>query len=303
MELIDIYVDLCKRLGGCSDWVQGAGGNISVKSGDDLIVKASGARIGDTTRDSGYVICSISALQTLITSGTEDSSSALKAGSGKPSIEAFFHIVPARIVVHLHPSHLLTQLCAARAARSHASMIPYVKPGLQLADAFFAVYKPSTRLYFLQNHGIIVCGETVEEVMTVLESIQGWSNLSIVNALYNCVYKNTGKQPIVKSFKATTPSKLVPYTPDMAVFLQTPLFSSPASILSDLDTYFDTYKTTPNIVCSEGVTYIVAPSLSKCYDIYEILMAYNEVEAGEPLSPQDVRELTSWDKEISRKAN
>ena len=300
MELIDTYVDLCRRLGGCSDWVQGAGGNISVKSGDDLVVKASGARIGETTRENGYVICSISALQTLISENNEDSSSALRSGVGKPSIEAFFHIVPARFVVHLHPSHLLTQLCAAR---THASTIPYVKPGLQLAAAFFAVYKPATRLYFLQNHGIIACGETVEEVITILESIQGWSNLHLVNTIYNFVYKNTGKQPIVKSFKAHVPTaKLAPYTPDMAVFLQAPLFSSPPSIQSDLETYYATYKTYPNIVCSEGVTYIIAPALNKCYDIHEILTAYYEVESGEPLSASDVLELTTWDKEIDRKA-
>ena len=298
MELVPVYVDLCRRLGGYSDWIQGAGGNFSIKQGDDLIVKASGVRICDTTESSGYVVCSIAALKECIARGEEDSSSALRGGAGKPSIEAFFHVAPAPIVVHLHPSHMLTMLCDP-AART----IPYCRPGLSLAHAFLEAYSPQKKVYFLQNHGIILCGSTVDEIMDLLAEMEGWTNITITNTIYEFVKSHTGKSQIVKSFKGMAPREVYPYTPDMAVFLQSPLYTSEVTIASDITKYVTNHGTHPTIVCDGEVTYIVAPSLSKCYDIYEILVAHTEVDlAGKPLPHAEVYALNHWDKEILRKS-
>ena len=149
MELLDEYVYVCRMIGGWTDWVQGVGGNISVKQGDEILVKRSGARIGDTTKDAGWVKCSIIRLRECMENNTENTVSAILQGTGTPSIEAFLHLLPARIIVHLHPSHLLNTLCSDV---DSFSSIPYTKPGLQLAQQLMRAYMPSTNIYFLKNH-------------------------------------------------------------------------------------------------------------------------------------------------------
>jgi ribulose-5-phosphate 4-epimerase/fuculose-1-phosphate aldolase len=302
MELLDTYVELCRVIGGMTDWVQGGGGNISIKDGDTLLLKESGVRIGDTTRTYGFVYTSIAKLQTCIATNNEDCSSSILGGTGKPSIEAFFHTVPSKYVVHLHPSHLLDTLC-----QSNAAFIPYFKPGLDLAKHFLQVYSKDTNLYYLQNHGIIITADTCETIFSIMNSIKGWTDINLVSQLFN-IYKNsdtTVLPPIIKSFQMLPPRKINALTPDIVVFLKQPLYTTLTTLSEDLTRYYDEFKVLPNIICDGMTTYIVGNNIGKCYDIFEILCAVQSVTpetCHNLLSNKEQYALVNWDKEKHRQS-
>ena len=56
------YIYLSKLFGACIDYVQATGGNISVKTDTELIIKKSGFAMAETTESKGYVICSLDTL-------------------------------------------------------------------------------------------------------------------------------------------------------------------------------------------------------------------------------------------------
>jgi ribulose-5-phosphate 4-epimerase/fuculose-1-phosphate aldolase len=300
MELLAEYVSLCRMIGGWTDWVQGVGGNISIKCDQSMIVKRSGARIADTTMSSGWVLCSIPLLRECMDNNTENTETAVLGGSGKPSIEAFMHMIPHRIVVHLHPAHLLNDLCRDISGESAVPVIPYVKPGLELAHSLMRVYTPSQKLYFLQNHGIVVCGDTVADIICGLQRYEGWTNLSLSVQIYNAI----GSQPIIKTIKHVCDyDRFRAFTPDILVFLQqAPLHTAVESCSSDIIAYKTKYGTFPTIVSYDNIIYIISPSIAQCYDILEIFMAYADIDThSREISADDQYSITHWDKELARK--
>lgn len=302
MELLTEYVDLCRTIGGMTDWVQAGGGNISIKDGDTLLLKESGVRIGDTTRTGGFVYTSIAKLQECIAADIEDCSTAVTGGFSKPSIEAFFHTVPSKYVVHLHPSHLLDALC-----EQTAGFIPYVKPGLSLAKKFFEVYDASRNIYYLQNHGVIITTDSYAQIFEIMSSIKGWTDINLCVKLYD-IFKTSSASnipPIIKSFQWFPPSTIRPLTPDIVVFLKQPLFTTVDTLSEDFSNYLETYKVLPNIICDGGATYIIASSIGKCYDIFEMLCVEQSLAPKEThvlLTDDEQSALTNWDKEKHRQA-
>jgi NAD(P)-dependent dehydrogenase (short-subunit alcohol dehydrogenase family)/rhamnose utilization protein RhaD (predicted bifunctional aldolase and dehydrogenase) len=110
----------------------------------------------------------------------------------RPSVESVLHhIIPRRFVVHTH-STVANWLTCARAGRNVASelfgdgilWIPYVDPGFVLArliDETLRSYRKQAgrdcpRALLMQNHGLIVGGDSPEEVRShtawVVESIR-----------------------------------------------------------------------------------------------------------------------------------
>jgi ribulose-5-phosphate 4-epimerase/fuculose-1-phosphate aldolase len=300
MELLDEYVELCRLIGGWTDWVQGVGGNCSIKKDNSLIIKKSGARIGDTTKDNGWVICSITKLKEKIVNNEENAEDTIISGVGKPSIESFMHTIPARIVVHLHPSHMMSTLCSDHTL----DMIPYVKPGIGLAKKVLDEFRIEKRVYLLQNHGIILCGDSINDILGLMKLHRGWTNIAIAQQLYYGILQMTSKPMIVKTYKGICTDQFKAFTPDILVFLQSkPLLSSESDFEHDLQAYIQKHTQIPSVVYVDNVLYIISHSISQAYDILEILNAYNEISTTcKELTHDEQISIVSWDKEIARKA-
>ena len=85
-------------------FVQGGGGNVSIKTESELIVKASGTRLNEATTSIGFVILNRQVAKECIKSGSS-LQPAVAAGSpvGRPSIEAPLHAeCGGKYVVHIH---------------------------------------------------------------------------------------------------------------------------------------------------------------------------------------------------------
>jgi len=110
MMMTTDYTTLCRLIGPWTDWIQGPGGNISVKNtaGTDMLVKKSGALL---SAPNNWVRCDLPAIRTALANGQEHIEHTVLEGAGKPSIEAFLHAFPPRIIVHAHPYPLMNALC------------------------------------------------------------------------------------------------------------------------------------------------------------------------------------------------
>jgi rhamnose utilization protein RhaD (predicted bifunctional aldolase and dehydrogenase)/NAD(P)-dependent dehydrogenase (short-subunit alcohol dehydrogenase family) len=199
---LDQLVKLSHYYGLDVEFVIAGGGNTSVKTGDRLFVKASGTSLADIMPD-GFVELSRSALDELLAADLgadpvvreERFKHAILAarvdpGRGqRPSVECVLHgLFPARFVVHTHSTSVNWLACArdgGEAARTlfgdEVLWIPYVDPGYVLARSVneaLTAHRSVTgrerpRALLMQNHGIIVGGDTPDEVRDNTDFVVG----------------------------------------------------------------------------------------------------------------------------------
>ena len=188
---LETLIEISRRYGADPDYVLAGGGNTSLKDGDVIAVKASGALLG-TIDENGFVQLSLSKLRALFDMALPSDSEArekivlekllearLPGQTRRPSVETLLHaLFPYRFVIHLHPALVNGMLCSRQALsaaetlfRNEASVLPYITPGYILADAVRRVFEHRTssgmsppKILFLQNHGVFVAEDSVEEI-------------------------------------------------------------------------------------------------------------------------------------------
>lgn len=188
-KLLQEFSRVSKTAGARADYVQGGGGNTSVKlAGGLMAIKASGFCLSDIEPDKAYAVLDGAAVRDFyLTSepeqfeNVEDAGSAKAKGSVKtieglaqlrPSVEAGFHSILKTFVVHTHSVYANLAACAVnckdictaafQGADYSWGMVPYVDPGANLT---FAIRNELRRveaetgkipsIIIMQNHGII----------------------------------------------------------------------------------------------------------------------------------------------------
>jgi ribulose-5-phosphate 4-epimerase/fuculose-1-phosphate aldolase len=307
MELINEYIHLSRYLGGFIELNQGPGGNISIKQDNNIIIKKSGALLANTTEQSNWVICNIDVINDNILRN-DNSEIPILAGEGKPSIETYMHILPPKIIVHLHPIKLLQYLCnnCEIPLKSYKyKLIEYYKPGIQLAKELIKQYDNNIQIYFLKNHGIVIMGNTVHDIISIINNIYiELFNIDYINKIYNIyneIYDKYKYNYIIKQVVNLEISDILfkKYTPDIAVFLQNEPFILDTHTLVN---YINKYNIPPSIILYKNNIFIIAKTNEQCYSIYEILYCYSQIKDSLiTLTDIEVNELITWDKEIERK--
>lgn len=184
------FVRISQNAGARADYVQGGGGNTSVKLGDGLMaIKASGYCLSDIREDAAYAVLDYEQLRAFYTAhepaaladvekeGAAAAKAAVKEVEGltplRPSVEAGFHSLLDAYVLHSHSVYANLAACAAEAeeicGRAFAdagytyAVVPYVDPGARLTfairDALCAVEGKTGKrpaVILMQNHGLIV---------------------------------------------------------------------------------------------------------------------------------------------------
>jgi rhamnose utilization protein RhaD (predicted bifunctional aldolase and dehydrogenase) len=291
---IEEYIEISVLLGSYHELVQGSGGNISVKQGDTLCVKSSGRILSETRYDYGYTLCSISALAS--SPSSEIPTTAVIGGepSSRPSMEVWFHLLPKTWIVHLHPTFLLAKLCGPKwldisTEFSHIH-VPYHTPGKALADAIFSKYSGQS-VVFLQNHGIIVCADTSDEVLSILDTL--WTehsaptnrplSLRVIRALQDRFRKHSEQPYILKPcahIALCNERYFLPITPDISLFLkQYPLVQETKDEVCEelLAKYISKLDALPAVLRIQGRIFVAGNSIRHCICIEEILESYLEI--------------------------
>jgi len=175
-EDINTYLSLNRIFGSSTEFVQGPGGNISVKNGNEIIVKTSGTCLGETQT---YEICSVESIRKCLADRNDNVKDTVLLGTGTPSMEAYFHTLPKRFCVHLHPVSLPLLLQKEDPCIPDIAWIPYKQPGIDLAEEILKIYTNQPILLF-QNHGVLVLADTLDELFTQIERLYKHSSLTYV---------------------------------------------------------------------------------------------------------------------------
>jgi rhamnose utilization protein RhaD (predicted bifunctional aldolase and dehydrogenase) len=174
----------CAAIGADPLLVQGAGGNVSWKSGDTLWVKASGTCLADAERNDIFIPVDLPHLASALSSGDFSVIPRLRGQSPlRPSIETLLHaLMPHRVVVHLHAVEILAWLVRNNYERDVGAVLGshlrwtstgYHKPGPALAQAVSIALDnvPDASVVLLQNHGVIIGGADIDEISHQLRTI------------------------------------------------------------------------------------------------------------------------------------
>lgn len=200
-KLLEEFSCLSKAAGSRADYVQGGGGNTSVKLANGLMaIKASGFCLADIDPHHAYAVLDYADLRAFY-HGTEmsDFEDPEKAGSDRakaavreidglanlrPSVEAGFHSLLKTFVLHSHSVYANLAACSnscgeiAEAAFAGAyytwTMVPYVDPGAKLTYVIRDALRQSEEktgktpsVILMQNHGIIVHDDDPDHCLAI----------------------------------------------------------------------------------------------------------------------------------------
>ena len=243
-QLLQEYVRLSQTAGARADYVQGGGGNTSVKLSDGrMAVKASGYRLNQVTMDTAYVVVDAKRIRDWYAGVNvaedrdfEKESVAVAKGAVvpdfgpqglRPSVEAGFHAVLGNFVIHTHAVQANLLCCSAEGealvgklftdAGFPALWIPYINPGfcltVQIRDARERMIRETgadPHILFMENHGVIVWGEDADAALALHDEVNNrileWFGLP-------CAYP----VPIVE---AAGEGMFVSGTPEVQAFLK-----------------------------------------------------------------------------------
>lgn len=179
------FEEFSRAIGSRLELVQGAGGNTSIKIGDRMRIKASGAWLADAGDKAIFVDVALAPLRAALVGDFDDASlqAALRTdGELRPSIETPLHALsPFAVVVHVHSANAIAWSIRTDAKERLAKLlkgldwafIPYQRPGAPLAKATRAAFDGARpRVLIFGNHGLVVAGETVEETQTLLDDVE-----------------------------------------------------------------------------------------------------------------------------------
>ena len=199
---IDALIELSRHYGADAEFCLAGGGNTSLKDGKRLLVKASGFSLATITLD-GFVEMDRMALSAILagelpaesTAREEAFKQAVMAArifpekGHRPSVECILHhLFPRPLVVHSHATLVNMITCANGGEALSRKLfgqdvlwVPYVDPGYILArklDELLKQYSKATgrdcpAAVFMQNHGLIVCGHSAQEIHQQTEKIIG----------------------------------------------------------------------------------------------------------------------------------
>lgn len=197
MKEIQQLIEISQFYGRDSRFVIAGGGNTSYKNAEKIWVKASGSSLATITEE-GFAVLDRAKLNLMSdkvysTNTTEreeqvknDLADATITKGKRPSVETSMHnVIDYAFVVHLHPTAVNGLMCAQNAEADlkklfgeKALYIEYTDPGYVLfkkvedaIKAFRAENIAEPDVIWLQNHGIFVAANTIEEIKYLYEKI------------------------------------------------------------------------------------------------------------------------------------
>ena len=318
-------------MGRDSTLIQGAGGNVSLKDGDKMLVKASGTCLREAEQRDIFVTVSRSAVLELLESGAESFASLTPEGGLRPSIETPLHaLMPHSVVVHAHCVNTIARTVMGQKENEFSvllgdlpcAVVPYERPGLPLACAVRDVlHKYPVDILILQNHGIIVGGESVEEAFALLYEAQRRLNLAPRqspspdthflgqrNDLGWTIPDHPHWHGIATDAGSFACACAGPLYPDHVVFLGGVMaVAHQGELLSHAAARFEeTMHSLPRYMLYENKGILVAPDVvsgeADMLDALSFVCARTEPDSSlQALGASDIAQLLDWDAEKFRK--
>lgn len=197
MKEIQQLIEISQFYGSDSRFVIAGGGNTSYKNAEKIWVKASGSSLATITEE-GFAVLDRAKLNRMSdkaysTNTAEreeqvknDLADATITKGKRPSVETSMHnVIDYAFVVHLHPTAVNGLMCGQKAEADLHQLfgeknvyIPYTDPGYVLFKVvedkikeYRATYAEEPQVIWLQNHGIFVAANSIEEIKVIYDKI------------------------------------------------------------------------------------------------------------------------------------
>jgi rhamnose utilization protein RhaD (predicted bifunctional aldolase and dehydrogenase) len=183
-----LFLKYSEEIGLDNSMVQAAGGNTSIKIGDDMWVKASGKWLINSISEEIMVPISIAKIKDVLQKDNCNDTDIvncinreLSSNEFRPSVEAPMHaILDFKYVFHTHDLNVnaLTvqknsQLMFEKALNGlNWKFIPYIKPGIELCRQLVKLKSKDDNVFILENHGLIICGQDLNEIKNLNNEIR-----------------------------------------------------------------------------------------------------------------------------------
>lgn len=197
MKEIDSLIKISRLYGSDNKFVIAGGGNTSYKNKDRLWVKASGVSLATISED-GFALLDRAKLNLMtekVYSSDDDEreeqvkrdlEEATLTKGKRPSVETSMHnAINYAFVVHLHPTLVNALMCSLNAESELTRLfgdkhifVEYTDPGYILfkkvndkIEEYRLTYNEEPKIIWLQNHGIFVAADTIEEIQGIYSDI------------------------------------------------------------------------------------------------------------------------------------
>lgn len=309
--LTNAFCSLSAQLGRDPLQVQGPGGNTSIKSDGVMWIKASGKELADSETKKIFVAVDLDAARTEANGQGDGNCKAAVIDPEqklRPSIETTFHaVLQWPVVIHTHSVativHAISPQGRVAAAKKLSGLpfafVPYRKPGLPLTREIVAYINSDTQIVVLQNHGLICCGQTVQEAAALIAAVESRLALAVTD-----VVAAPGESPPEGTRWAANATKLATdprlfdlaragsYYPDHVVFL------GPA-----LPQFGEAQDRPAMLVKGKGVLIRTdaTPTQASMLDcLAAVLSRLPEDWQAEPIGQESEADLMNWDAEKYR---
>jgi conserved hypothetical protein len=338
-------IKLSKYAGMREDIIQAGGGNTSVKINDEtMFIKSSGYQLSEMEENVGYSKVNYKKIVDYFKNNLEIKRSDEKELLGntliegkRPSIETFLHSITEKYTLHTHPLLINVFTSRKNGMKELKSMFPdslvidYQTPGIFLAKEFFDKFSKlknpqKANIVFLKNHGLIVSGKNMDEVIELHESIletlenklkvnmQAYRNSTFLfkkledfienNIVYLC------ENSRIKNFIENNSIENINYcfSPDSLIYCNKKIL-----LLNKDDDMLEVIKNHSlkygnfNVVYFENELYIIAPNVKKAKEIESVLsfnlqvLELNKNDEMDFLTEEEQNFLLNWDSEKYRK--
>ncbi len=197
MKKIDDLIKISQLYGADSRFVIAGGGNTSYKNEEKIWVKASGSSLATIT-ENGFAVLNRAKLN-MMTGKVYSSDVAEREDQVKrdleeatitkgkrPSVETSMHnIINYAFVVHLHPTLVNGLMCSQNAETELVNIfgeksvfVEYTDPGYVLfkkvndkIEEYRLKYSEEPKVIWLQNHGIFVAADSIDEIQQIYNQI------------------------------------------------------------------------------------------------------------------------------------
>ena len=184
-------VKMSQAIGNNSAYIQGGGGNTSVKHGDFMAIKASGSLLSQVSLEKAFSVVSYKEIQDCLRKPriseralADKINSFSTEDNNRPSIETGFHALLGNSVMHCHSVYANILNCSKEGKSIALNIFPeafwieYGTPGrdltLKIMDAVqcdkgYSKIRPG--IFFLQNHGLIISASNPNDAIRTHQEV------------------------------------------------------------------------------------------------------------------------------------
>ncbi len=357
-------IELSQKYGQNPEYIIAGGGNSSYKNEEKMWVKASGTSMGNIEED-GFVCLDREKMQVISTKKysddvtareqevKEDLHNAILFPEGKrPSVEASMHeIIRYAFIMHTHPTLVNGVLCANNSKEVIADLfgdevvyVPYTDPGYILfkgVDLALQKYRSEKgkepQIIFLENHGVFVGAETVDEINKIYSEIENKLSQQakkypqstqeqqeiipedIKKSIESCeelqsmatVFDSSDLSKAFISNEESFVNVNIPFTPDNIVYCKSKyLFVSDSTdLLAQVKAFKNNNGYNPKVIVFKGVGIVAVEESQKSaqivMDVFKDMMKVsylsNSFGGPRPMTAKQIDFIDNWEVENYRR--